>query len=372
MGKKIGIDASRCRSGGGIAYLLGILTGADPTVYGIGEVHLWTYKSFINKIPHYPWLVKHCPDVLEKSMIHQLWWQYQILPKELQRLGCDLLFNPDAGTVCQFFPAVTISQDMLSYEPGEMKRFIFSKAWLRLLLLRYVQSRSLKNSIGAIFATNYVKEVIEKIIGEHKNARVIPHGIGENFRQSSAMGVLTTKEIKCLYVSNALLYKHQWHVVAAIGLLRKKGIKLSLLLVGGGEGRAQHLLEEQMSLIDPKGRFLEQKDFVPHHKIPEYLMTADVFIFASSCENMPITLLEGMASGLPIACSNRGPMPEVLEDGGVYFDPENPKSIADAIELIANDDILRKKIAKRAQLLSEQYSWQRCATETWDFISESI
>ena len=35
---------------------------------------------------------------------------------------------------------------------------------------------------------------------------------------------------------------------------------------------------------------------------------------------MPNTLVEAMASGLPIACSDRGPMPEVLGDGGVLFD----------------------------------------------------
>ena len=53
------------------------------------------------------------------------------------------------------------------------------------------------------------------------------------------------------------------------------------------------------------------------------LADANLFVFASSCENMPNTLVEAMAIGLPIACSDRGPMPEVLRDGGVYFDPED-------------------------------------------------
>ena len=69
--------------------------------------------------------------------------------------------------------------------------------------------------------------------------------------------------------------------------------------------------------------------------MPEYLSKSNIFIFASSCENMPITLIEGMASGLPIACSDRGPMPEVLQDGGVYFNPEDCKSIVFAIEKLS-------------------------------------
>jgi glycosyltransferase involved in cell wall biosynthesis len=100
------------------------------------------------------------------------------------------------------------------------------------------------------------------------------------------------------------------------------------------------------------------------------LANADVFVFASSCENMPNTLVEAMAVGLPIACSNRGPMPEVLEDGGVYFDPEAPHSIADALERIITNADLRTQVATRAQQLSRQYSWSRCTSETFAFLAD--
>jgi glycosyltransferase involved in cell wall biosynthesis len=87
---------------------------------------------------------------------------------------------------------------------------------------------------------------------------------------------------------------------------------------------------------------------------------------------MPNTLIEGMASGLPIACSNRGPMPEVLEDGGIYFDPENSASIAEAIEKIITDKELRITIAKRAKQLSEQYLWESCADATFAYLYQVI
>lgn len=64
-------------------------------------------------------------------------------------------------------------------------------------------------------------------------------------------------------------------------------------------------------------------------------------------------------------------MPEVLEDGGVYFDPENPDSIAAAIEdLITNPD-KRSELAMRAKNLSCNYSWLRCANETFAFIAQT-
>jgi len=369
----VGIDSSRNRSGGAKAHLVGILMGAVPMAYGISQVHVWAYKSLIDAVPDYPWLVKHSPKVFEKSIIHQVWWQYRSLPREARKNGCHIMFNTDAGSVCPFKPGVTMSQDMLSYEPGEMKRFGLSRARLRLLLLRYIQSRSLKKAGGVIFLTNYARSVIQKTTGTLKRSTVIPHGAGEDFRQSLPEGAWPNnvqKRIRCLYVSNAAMYKQQWNVVKAVGQVRQMGFNVSLLLVGGGKGRAQSLLEQSILATDPTREFVEQRAFVSHDKIPKLLADADVFVFASSCENMPITLLEAMASGLPIACSNRGPMPEVLGDGGVYFDPENVESIAIVIKTILADSVLRERIRDRAREISDRYSWARCSAETWEFLRE--
>jgi glycosyltransferase involved in cell wall biosynthesis len=77
-----------------------------------------------------------------------------------------------------------------------------------------------------------------------------------------------------------------------------------------------------------------------------------------------------MASGIPIACSNLGPMPEVLGDAGVYFNPEKPSEIADALlRLISNPD-LRLKNALLAYKQAQKYTWERCADETFHFIAE--
>src|SRR4029077_8612726 len=84
---------------------------------------------------------------------------------------------------------------------------------------------------------------------------------------------------------------------------------------------------------------------------------ADAFVFASSCENLPISLIEAMAAGLPVACSARGPMPEVLGDAGVYFDPERPEEIAAAIRSLYEDAPLRARLAQAAWQRSSAYSW---------------
>ncbi|MEO6731751.1 MAG: glycosyltransferase family 1 protein [Ferruginibacter sp.] len=368
---KVGIDASRNRSGGSKAHIIGIITELELLPDEIKEVHVWSYKALLDILPNTSWLIKHSPPILEKSLIHQLWWQYKRLPLEAASACVDILLNTDAGSVCRYHPAVTMSRDMLSYEKGEIQRFGFGFARLRLYVLRYVQNYSLKKSDGAIFLTEYASQVIQRYCGKISNSIIIPHGVSKAFRIESNLGIWNKKEgepIRCIYVSNVALYKHQWNIVKAIKHLRQQGHNLSVTFVGGGEGKAQRRFEKELLIADPEKKFTTQLEFVRHAEIPDLLKDSDVFIFASSCENMPNTLIEGMSSGLPIACSNRGPMPEVLQDGGIYFDPENYITIAQAIETIINMEANRLTISKRAKELSQQYNWSKCAQETFNYL----
>ncbi|MDC0309229.1 glycosyltransferase family 4 protein [bacterium] len=373
MSLNLGINASRARSGGGVAHLIGILQEANPADFGIEKVHVWSYEKLLAALPTAPWLIKHAPPELDLSLLRQLWWERFSLPKELRKVCCNVLLNVDAGSVCHFRPAVTMSRDMLSYDLGEIERYGVSKARLRLIVLRHVQNAALKSADGAIFLTRYAAHVIQQSCGPLRNIAHIPHGVGaafQNIEPDHSWPIVGERAIRCLYVSNALPYKHQWNVVEAVAQLRQRGFELQLELVGGGEGIAQERLEAQIAAADPDRTFVTQREFVPQATLLGLLAQADLFVFASSCENMPNTLVEAMAAGLPIACSNRGPMPEVLEDGGVYFDPEDPDSIAAAIEDLITDSSKRTRLAVRAKELSHQYSWKRCARETFSFIAQ--
>ena len=370
----VGIDASRIRSGGGKAHLIGLLNYGDPNKYNIRQVHIWASQTLNNSINDYPWLIKHSPQQLDMSLSIQLLWQRNSLIKELKNTRCNILFAADASTLCRFRPMVVLSQDMLSYEPGIMSLYGYSKARIRLLAILLLQNRAFKYADGVIFLTKYAAKTIQKSCGYLRRIAYIPHGIGEDFKLKNVSNIWPEgieRPIQCLYVSNTALYKYQWIVVQAITKLKNNGYNITLKLVGGGTGKAQQLLDHQISISDPDHTFIKQSDFVAQSEISTLLASADIFVFASACENMPVTLLEAMAVGLPIACANRGPMQEVLADAGVYFDPEDAESIADAVEQIINDPNLRVRIAQKAKILSDQYSWSRCANETWAFIADT-
>lgn len=367
----IAIDASRSKSGGGVSHMKGIITDLDLDGTPVEKVHVWGYQKLLNALPERPWLVKHGHPLIEKSLPYQLWWQYKILPKLMKENRCDILLSTDAGTVLIYHPSVVMSRDMLSFEKSEIKRYGISKAWLRLFLLRFVQIRSLKNADGTIFLTKYAADTITQWSGKITDYRIIPHGVSQTFKQVNAKAEwhsVQKQPIQCLYVSNTALYKHQWHVVEAISRLRFQGYNLKLKLVGGGHGKSKRMLDDAIQKFDPDRHFVVTDSFVPQDQLPEILSEAHIFIFASSCENMPNTLVEAMSVGLPIACSDRGPMPEVLQDGGVYFDPENPESIADALKKILNDENMRNQLKEKAKNLANRYSWARCARETIQYL----
>jgi glycosyltransferase involved in cell wall biosynthesis len=116
--------------------------------------------------------------------------------------------------------------------------------------------------------------------------------------------------------------------------------------------------------------WLEVTEGVPYSQIHNLYHEADLFIFASTVETFGNVLLEAMAAGLPIACSKRRPMTDMLGDGGVYFEPEDPSSIASAVRRLLQDDGLRYRCASSAYNRALAYTWKRTARETYGFIRD--
>lgn len=372
---KIGIDASRNRSGGAKAHVIGILSEGNPEAYGIVEVHIWAFKSLLDSVPDKPWIVKHNPEELERSLITQIFWQRFKLKKEAIRHDIDILFATDASTFSSFSPMVVMSQDLIQYEPGIMKIYGWGMSRLRNFMKLVIQNKALRQAKGVIFLTKYSMNTVKVITGDIKSTVVIPHGVGKSFKDEihhPKENLTNQKTIKCIYVSNTEMYKHQWNVVKSIVTLRRKNIPIELVLAGGGSGASRMLLDDEIRKSDPKNEFVKILEFVTPTEMPKLLSNSDISIFASSCENLPVTLLESMAVGLPIASSNKGPMPEVLKEGGVYFNPMDPDSIASAVEILIKDDATRLFSAKKAKELASEYSWESCSNKTWEYLIKHI
>ena len=168
--------------------------------------------------------------------------------------------------------------------------------------------------------------------------------------------------MRILYTSIVDVYKHQGHVADAAARLRREGFPIAIEFVGDSYPQAARRLLRTVRRLDPPGTFLTLAGPVDHAALPDLYHAADAFVFASSCENLPNILLEAMAAGLPIACSRRRPMPEILGAGGLYFDPLRPEEIAAALRQLAADAVLRGRLATEAHDRARRFSWTLCAS----------
>lgn len=373
----IGIDASNLRQGGGITHLCELLRIADPIKNNFQKIIVWSNQNTLAQLPSdRPWLIKVHEPLLDKILPCRSYWQWIRLPTQARQAGCDILFLPGGGSGHSFHPYITMSQNLLPFESSEYHRYGWSWVRLRLLLLRYIQIHAFHYADGLILLTHHARQTVMSNI-QQKRGRwiVIPHGVNLQFYRSPQFQYhLTTyssaKPLRLLYVSIIDVYKHQWHVSEAVAKLKNQGFPIILELVGPAYQPALQRLQSTLQILDPTGCFIHYHGSVRYADLPSIYHRSDIFIFASSCENMSIILLEAMASGLPIACSQRGPMFEILGDAGVYFDPENPNEIATTLQQLLTDHELRTRCANRAFAKAQSYSWQRCANQTFGFLRQ--
>lgn len=149
------------------------------------------------------------------------------------------------------------------------------------------------------------------------------------------------------------------YAIEAIERLRENGITASFIIFGEGDQRAE--LEERAheSGVGDSVFFL---GFVPD--APSYLSGLDVFILPSLSEGLSYALLEAGSASLPVAASNVGGIPEVVENGvsGILVPPRNPTALAHAIQTLLEDG--ERYGTSLAERITTDFSLERMRAET--------
>ncbi|MBI3798868.1 MAG: glycosyltransferase family 4 protein [Deltaproteobacteria bacterium] len=339
------------------------------------SITVWGRQRILAELPKRPWLNLSPDPLLEGNLPSRLFWQHIKLTR-LARQNCDVLLVPGSTYTGGFKPFVAMSQSLLPFEPSERRRYGLTWLHLRYLLLEKSQGITFHYATGVIFLTRTAQQVVARQIGAIRGkVAIVPHGVAKDFErppqpQQPLSAYSWGRLFRWLYVSIVNFYKHQWHVVEAIAALRREGVPVELDLVGPAYPPALRRLQEIVKRIDPRGEFIHYRGGVPYHKLMGYYHQANGFVFASSCETFGQTLLEAMISGLLIACSNRSAMPEILGGAGVYFDPENPQEIAQALNHLMLSPQERERCAWDGYTRAAQFSWERCARETFSFLAK--
>ena len=104
--------------------------------------------------------------------------------------------------------------------------------------------------------------------------------------------------------------------------------------------------------------------FVPADHLPSLFAGTRLFVFPSLYEGFGLPVLEAMASGVPVVCSNGSSLPEVVRDAGAMCDAYDVDALSRLILVGLEDESWRRGAAKKGLDQAAKFTWQRCAKET--------
>jgi glycosyltransferase involved in cell wall biosynthesis len=152
-------------------------------------------------------------------------------------------------------------------------------------------------------------------------------------------------------------------VLRAFSRIQAAWPEARLMVVGDGPKRDEiHALGTELGLQNVE--FLGR---VEHGKMPELYDRADIFLNTPLIDNMPNSILEAYACGLPVVTTDAGGIPYILEDEktGLMVSKGDDRAVAEAaLRILENPDLAAKLAEAGKKKALEEYSWER-AREDW-------
>lgn len=191
---------------------------------------------------------------------------------------------------------------------------------------------------------------------------IVPNGVDVKKFNPPAGGQISdfkTNENKVLITVSRLVKKNA--IGNIIEALRYLPGNVKLWILGTGS------LEKELKFLVSSFNFQDRVKFlghISHNDLPEYFQKADIFVRPSLSEGLGNSFLEAMAAGIPIIGTRVGGIPDFLKDGetGLFCETNNPKSIAEKVKLLLENDELRRKIVFNArELVVKNYDWNLIA-----------
>lgn len=163
-----------------------------------------------------------------------------------------------------------------------------------------------------------------------------------------------------LYVGDRDSYKNFQAAAQAYARSPKLRNSLRLIAFGGRPFSAREHLALQELGIGAQVKHISGGDAL----LAAHYRHACLFVCPSTYEGFGLPPLEAMAHGCPVACSDRGSLPEVVGDAGEYFDPQSIDAIGAAMERVAFDTARRQQLIMLGRERAQRFTWAKCAIET--------
>lgn len=368
------INGLRSRSGGSFTHLSHLLRQMDKVESRFDRIILIANRDLRLGVGNFPWLEKIENKFFDGSVAASVFWELFLMKKFLSQFGPNtVLLNLDGNYLGPYVSkTVTMSRDMLSFEPGIMRMYFPSLFWVRLLVIKFTQARAFNKSTAVIFLTEYARQVISKSAAKIKNAVTIPHGFSHESLSAKA-DYSIEGAISIVYTSPVWLFKGHLTILKGLEILDLAGIEFDVKFIG----QHQHDNVEKLAFMRMM-KFLEKTDGLKkrvkflgkmaHADVLSEVRKSDIFIFGSLCENMPNSLVEAMGMGLPIVVARAGPSHDVGADSVVYYSAQDHEELADRLIELAKNEKVRRQLGMKAKRRSLYFDWSNTCDQTLDCV----
>lgn len=209
------------------------------------------------------------------------------------------------------------------------------------------------NAFTNVVPSTYLMEKFEAY--GYKNLTYIPNTLEiENYpftlRKNIKAKLLWVRSFSGIY--NPLL------ALQIVELLKEDGVEVSLCMVGPEKDGAQERCKKVAKELNLPIKFtgmLAKKEWIALSK--EY----DLFINTTNFDNMPVSVMEAMALGLPVISTNVGGLPYLIENdvNGILLPPNNPAAFAEKIKDLLSDPLKVERLSTNARQEVENFDWQQ-------------
>lgn len=165
--------------------------------------------------------------------------------------------------------------------------------------------------------------------------------------------------------------KKHVELIKAFSLFKEKtGLPHRLVIAGDDGPYSSEVHKASMASKYASDIFLT--GYFPHESFAKLYAGSEGCVFPAVNEGAGLPVLEAMATGVPVACSNSGVFPEICKDSVLYFDSDNIQSIADTLEVLVTDVHKKDELIKKGLEQAENFSWEKTVLQTFDIVKKLI
>ncbi len=196
--------------------------------------------------------------------------------------------------------------------------------------------------------------------------RVVYSGVDPIFLEAGRRAERETSESRepyYLFLGSLEKKKNLPTLLRAFGLAVARGLATRLCIAGRASWQAAEVRE--LAAAHPGlGERVDFPGFVPQEEVPALIAGARALILPSRFEGFGLPVIEAMAAGTPVLCSNRGALPEIAGGAARLFDPDGVEDLAELLLEVEEDPGLRERMRRAGQRRAADFHWERTARET--------